>query len=91
MTSLYTDDKIKAIINIAHGEGFGLPLYEAARNALPIVTIPWSGQLDFLYFNKKNYFQEIDFSIQKIQDHAVWDGVLDRDSMWAYADQDKKR
>ena len=26
MTGLYTHPKIKAIVNIAHGEGFGLPL-----------------------------------------------------------------
>jgi hypothetical protein len=87
MTSLYTNDKIKAIINIAHGEGFGLPLYESARNALPVVTIGWSGQMDFLHHDGKNYFQEIDFTLQPIQESAVWDGVLDKNSMWAYADQ----
>ena len=87
MTSLYTNDKIKAIINIAHGEGFGLPLYESARNALPVITIGWSGQMDFLHHDGKNYFQEIDFTLQPIQESAVWDGVLDKNSMWAYADQ----
>tara|TARA_A100001391_G_scaffold168837_1_gene129432 strand:+ start:2300 stop:3541 length:1242 start_codon:yes stop_codon:yes gene_type:complete len=87
MTSLYTHDKIKALINIAHGEGFGLPLFEAARNSLPIITTEWSGQVDFLNHDGKNYFEAVDFSLQPIQDKAVWDGVLDRNSMWAYADQ----
>ena len=32
MTGLYNNDKIKGMINIAHGEGFGLPLFEAARD-----------------------------------------------------------
>ena len=87
MTSLYTNDKIKALVNIAHGEGFGLPMYEAARLGLPIMTIGWSGQLDFLNHDGKNYFEEIDFSLQPIQQVAVWDGVLQKDSMWAHADQ----
>ena len=87
MSHLYTHDKVKAIINIAHGEGFGLPLFEAARNALPIITTEWSGQVDFLNHDGKNYFEEVDYSLAPIQDHAVWNGVLEKESMWAYADQ----
>jgi glycosyltransferase involved in cell wall biosynthesis len=87
MTGLYNNDKIKGMINIAHGEGFGLPLFEAAREGLPITTIGWSGQLDFLHHNGKDYFNSVDYTLQPIQQYAVWNGVLEKDSMWAYADQ----
>ena len=57
MTGLYCNPKINALINISHGEGFGLPMFEASREGLPIITIGWSGQLDFLHHNGKDYFE----------------------------------
>ena len=87
MTGLYQNDKIKGMINIAHGEGFGLPMYEATRESLPITTIGWSGQLDFLHHNKKDYFNKVDYTLQPVPKNAVWSGVIDPDQMWANADQ----
>jgi len=53
MTGLYQHPKVKALISLAHGEGFGLPLFEAAYNALPVVAPAWGGQCDFLYMPEK--------------------------------------
>ena len=88
MKALYEHDKVKCLINIAHGEGFGLPLFEAARSALPIVTIPWSGQLDFLKVDGENLFTAVDYELKPVADDAVWEGVLQKDSKWAYADKE---
>lgn len=83
MRALYEHDKVKAMINISHGEGFGLPLFEAARFALPIISIGWSGQTDFL----EDKFLKVNHELHPVQTQAVWDGVIQADSKWAYADQ----
>ena len=83
MRALYEHDKVKAMVNISHGEGFGLPLFEAAKYALPIVGIDWSGQTDFL----DDKFLKVKYELKKVQDSAVWDGVIQKDAKWAYADQ----
>jgi len=93
MTDLYRHKKIKAMISLAHGEGFGLPLFEAAYNGLPIISPAWGGQLDFLYapieekgkVRRRAHFAGIEYEIAPVQDEAVWNGVLIKDSMWAYA------
>tara|TARA_Y100000114_G_scaffold10861_1_gene8642 strand:- start:27249 stop:28517 length:1269 start_codon:yes stop_codon:yes gene_type:complete len=48
MQGLYNHPKVKAVVSFTHGEGFGLPLYEASCNGLPVIATDWSGHLDFL-------------------------------------------
>jgi len=96
MHQLYRHPKIKSFVSTTHGEGFGLPMFEAAYEGLPIIAPDWSGYVDFLYMpvkdkkgkmkNKPKY-AKVDFSLQPIADNVVWDGVIQKDSMWAYADQ----
>ena len=90
LTWLYTHPTMKAMINIAHGEGFGIPMLEAASLGLPLVTITWSGQMDFICKkNKKGkkvpYIARVDYDIAPVQDEVVWDGVITKESMWAFA------
>ena len=87
MAWLYRHDKIKAFVNIAHGEGFGLPLYESAVAGLPIVTIGWSGQKDILEHNGKQFFTSVNYVLNPIQKEAEWKGVLEPGTQWAFADQ----
>ena len=86
MHSLYTNEKIHAFVSIPHGEGFGLPLFESAYCGLPVVTVGWSGQCDYLFDQHgKEKFYNVSFDLNQIQKDAVWDGVLQKDSMWAFA------
>ena len=88
MHSLYTDNKIHAMIAIPHGEGFGLPIFEAAYSGLPIISVGWSGQCDFLYetgTSSEAHFYEVGFDIAAVPPEAVWDGVIIKESGWANA------
>ena len=48
MNELYNHSKVKAMINLTKGEGFGRPLLEFSLTKKPIITTNWSGQKDFL-------------------------------------------
>ena len=93
MTSLYRDDRVKAIVSTTHGEGFGLPLFEAAYNALPVIATNWSAHRDFLYApvkdkkskktKNKALFSKVDYTLENVAPHAVWENVIVAESKWA--------
>ncbi len=85
MHSLYKDSRIHAYVSLPHGEGFGLPLFEAAYSALPVVAPGWSGQMDFLTDEEgEEHFYNVAFDLKPVQKEVVWDGVITAESMWAY-------
>jgi glycosyltransferase involved in cell wall biosynthesis len=84
--SLYAHEKISALISLAHGEGFGLPIFEATYSGLPVICNGWSGQCDFVFDeNNKEGFYNVAFDLSPVQENVVWDGVLIKESMWAYS------
>lgn len=96
MNGLYQHNSVKAFINLAHGEGFGLPMFEAAYNKVPVVAMGWSGHVDFLYAPEKSkkgkkskkkmvpHFAKVNHQLGKVQPDAIWDGVIEEGSLWAY-------
>lgn len=48
MNELYKHNKVKAMVSLTKGEGFGRPLLEFSLSKKPIICSSWSGQLDFL-------------------------------------------
>jgi len=48
MNEIYNHSKVKAMINLTKGEGFGRPLLEFTLSKKPLITTGWSGHLDFL-------------------------------------------
>jgi glycosyltransferase involved in cell wall biosynthesis len=48
MNEIYNHSKVKAMVNLTKGEGFGRPLLEFSLIKKPIITSGWSGHVDFL-------------------------------------------
>lgn len=85
MAALYKHPQIKAYVSLTHGEGFGLPILEAAACGLPIIATDWSGHTDFLTIDGKKKFVPIEFDLKEIPDSAVWNGVMEKGTRWAEA------
>lgn len=96
MAGLYTHPKIKALVSTTHGEGFGLPIFEAAFYGMPVVATDWSGHLDFLYMSTKQkngktkqkpMFSRITYVLDKVNKEAVWENIIVEDSKWAHPEE----
>jgi glycosyltransferase involved in cell wall biosynthesis len=48
MNQIYNHSKVKAMVNLTKGEGFGRPLLEFSLTNKPIITTNWSGHTDYL-------------------------------------------
>ena len=48
MNQIYNHPKVKAMVCLTKGEGFGRPLLEFSLVNKPIITTNWSGHIDFL-------------------------------------------
>lgn len=101
MRGLYRHPEIHGFVTTTHGEGFGLPMFDAAIAGLPIAAPSWSSYVDFLYAPKKDkktgktknraHFIKIDFDLKQIQREAVWDGVVQADSQWCFVKEHSTR
>ena len=83
MNSLYNSDKVKAMISLTKGEGFGRPLLEFSFINKPIMCSAWSGQADFL---DPNFSLLIGGELKPIHQSAVVKNVLIPESSWFQAD-----
>lgn len=93
--SLIQHDKVHAYYTATHGEGYGLPIFEAAYSGLPVVATDWSAHLDFMSapykesgkVKNKKLFAKIDYDLREVEQHAVWEPLIIKESKWAYPKQ----
>tara|TARA_B100000029_G_scaffold79311_1_gene70771 strand:+ start:25 stop:2016 length:1992 start_codon:yes stop_codon:yes gene_type:complete len=94
LTWLYNHPEINCLVSLAHGEGFGLPIFEAAYNGMPVIAPNWSGHLDFMMAPKRDkktkktrmrpHFAKVDYDLEPVQPEAVWPPVIIQEAKWCY-------
>jgi hypothetical protein len=47
INEIYNHPKVKAMVSLTKGEGFGRPLLEFTQSKKPLITTNWSGHVDF--------------------------------------------
>jgi len=85
VAALYKHDQIKALVALTRGEGYGLPILEAAASGLPVITTGWSGHLDFM---NKGKFINISYNLKPIHPSRVDNKIFLSHMKWAEVSED---
>lgn len=80
VAALYRHPQIKALVNLTRGEGYGLPILEAAASGLPVIATGWSGHMDFLNHGK---FINVAYQLGEIHSSRVDNRIFMQGSRWA--------
>lgn len=78
--SLLTHEKTRAMVSLTRGEGWGLPMLEAAACGLPVIATDWSGHLDFMNMGK---FLRVNYDLRPIPPSRVDNAIFMKGSQWA--------
>lgn len=79
MNQLYNHPKVKAMVSLTKGEGFGRPLLEFSLVSKPVIASGWSGHIDFL---DKDLSALVGGQLEKLHPSAVVEKTLLADSSW---------
>ncbi len=83
VNQLYNHSKVKAMISLTKGEGFGRPLLEFTQTKKPIIAPNWSGQVDFL---NHEFTSLVPGNLTPIHPSAQVPDMLIEGSQWFTAD-----
>ncbi len=85
MNELYNHPKIKSMVSITKGEGFGRPLLEFTMTGKPVIASNWSGHKDFLPMDKSVM---IGGTLTDVHESSI-DSFIIKGSKWFTANYDE--
>ena len=84
LRDLYKNPKVKGLVTMTRGEGFGLPILEAAACGVPVVATKWSAHTDYM---KKDSYLDIKYDLVEISDERVDGNLFIKGMKWAEASE----
>ncbi len=81
---MYNHPKVKSMVYLGHGEGYGRPLLEFCTAKKPIIASGWSGHVDFL---NSEFTVLLPGILQNLHRSAVVENMLLAESQWFKVDQ----
>ena len=79
INSLYNHPKVKAMVSLTKGEGFGRPLLEFSLCKKPIITTNWSAHIEFL---SPEYCTLLGGELKNVHHSAVVPNMILAESQW---------
>ena len=79
MNELYNNPKVKTLVSLTKGEGYGRPLLEFTTSQKPVLTTGWSGHVDFL---NPDMSILLPGKLTQVHPSAVVPNMILAESMW---------
>ena len=79
INQLYNHPKVKAMVSLTKGEGFGRPLLEFSLVKKPIITTNWSGHTDYL---DSEFVSLVGGELKPVHSSAVVPNMILAESAW---------
>ena len=83
MNQLYNHPKVKAMVSLTKGEGFGRPLLEFSLTKKPVIASGWSGHIDFL---NSEFTSLLPGRLENVHDSAAVPNMILKESQWFSVD-----
>lgn len=88
INSLYRHQKVKAMISLTRGEGFGRPLLEFSTTGKPIIASAWSGHTDFL---RSDLVTLVGGKLENVHKSALIKNMIIEQAKWFTYDEKQAR
>lgn len=85
VAGLYRNPTLKAMVALTRGEGFGLPILEAAASGLPVIASGWSAHTEFLGRGK---YIKVDTTLAPVHESRIDGQIFQQGFQWGRVSED---